>query len=167
MNLYLLRHGIAVEHGAPGHGQDADRPLTDKGERKLWRITEAMRVMELSFDLILASPYLRARRTAEIVAEAFKAKKKLELCNALAADGDMLELIHFLNHLSPRPEHVLVVGHEPYLGVLATLLITGDSGSAVEFKKGGLCKLMIQRLRPGRCATLEWLLTPRQMGLMT
>jgi len=34
-------------------------------------------------------------------------------------------------------------------------------------KKGGLCKLMIQRLRPGRCATLEWLLTPRQMGLMT
>jgi len=167
MNLYLLRHGIAVEHGAPGYGQDADRPLTDKGERKLWRITEAMRVMELSFDLILASPYLRARRTAEIVAEAFKAKKKLELCNALAADGDMLELIHYLNQLSPRPENVLVVGHEPYLGVLATLLITGDSCSAVEFKKGGLCKLMIQRLRPGRCATLEWLLTPRQMGLMT
>ncbi len=167
MNLYLLRHGIAVEHGAPGYGQDADRPLTDKGERKLWRITEAMRVMELSFDLILASPYLRARRTAEIVAEAFKAKKKLELCNALAADGDMLELIHYLNHLSPRPENVLVVGHEPYLGVLATLLLTGGSGSAVDFKKGGLCKLMSQRLRPGRCATLEWLLTPRQMGLMT
>jgi len=89
------------------------------------------------------------------------------LCDALAADGDMGELLHYVNHLSHRPENVLAVGHEPYLGVLATLLLTGGSGSAVEFKKGGLCKLVIQRLRPGRCATLEWLLTSRQMGLMT
>ncbi len=167
MNLYLLRHGIAVERGTPGYGKDADRPLTDKGERKLWRITEAMRAMELSFDLILSSPYLRARRTAEIVAEAFKAKKKLELWDGLAVGSDRRELFHYLEHLPHRPENVLLVGHEPYLGELATLLLTGSSGSAVDFKKGGLCRLTIQRLRPGRCATLEWLLTPRQMGLMT
>ena len=66
MNLYLLRHGIAVERGTPGLDKDADRSLTPKGERRLWRITEAMEALKLSFDLILSSPYLRARQTAEI-----------------------------------------------------------------------------------------------------
>ena len=69
MNLYILRHGIAVEHGAPGYAKDADRPLTPEGERKLGQIAEAMKALELTFDLILSSPYLRARQTAEIVAE--------------------------------------------------------------------------------------------------
>ena len=40
MNLFLLRHGIAVEHGTPGYERDADRPLTPKGERRLGRIAD-------------------------------------------------------------------------------------------------------------------------------
>jgi len=163
MTIYILRHGIAVARGAPGYERDAERPLTPKGERRLWRITDAMEELELSFDLILSSPYLRARQTAEIVAEAFKEKKRLDLCDALAADAEPKDVIRFLQALDPSPENVLLVGHEPYLSRLVSLLVAGDAECKIELKKGGLCKLTVESLKPGGCATLEWLLTPRQM----
>ena len=166
MNLYLLRHGIAVERGSADYAQDADRPLTPKGERKLWRITEAMEAFGLSFDLILSSPYVRARQTAEIVADAFKARKKLEFSDTLTPGGSARKLIESLNALKPPPENILLVGHEPYLSGLVSLLVSGDSGLLVVMKKGGLCKLGAESLKNGRCASLEWLLTPKQMGLM-
>jgi phosphohistidine phosphatase len=166
MNLYLLRHGIAMELGSPGFGKDADRPLAPEGERKLRRITEAMEALDLSFDLILSSPYLRARQTAEIVAEARKAHKRLEYPDSLIPGGSTKKLVEFLDRLQPTPESVLLVGHEPFLSGLISLLATGHEGFCVVMKKGGLCKLTIEALRHGRCATLEWLLTPKQMALM-
>jgi phosphohistidine phosphatase len=166
MNVYILRHGVAVERGSADYAQDADRPLTPKGERKLWRSAEAMEALGLSFDLILSSPYVRARQTAEIVADAFKARKKLEFSDALTPGGSPKELIQLLNSLNPAPEDVLLVGHEPYLSGLLSLLISGDSSFAIVMKKGGLCKLAAEPLKHGRCASLEWLLTPKQMALM-
>lgn len=166
MNLYILRHGIAVERGTPGLDKDADRSLTLKGERRLWRITEAMAALELSFDLILSSPYLRARQTAEIVAEAFRARKKLELLDSLIPDGDAKMLIAYLKSLQPAPESILIVGHEPYLSELIARLVSGGASLPLALKKGGLCKLTTASLKYGRCATLDWLLTPKQMELM-
>src|SRR6266446_4046189 len=113
MDLYILRHGIAVEPGIPGYDRDAERPLTPKGERKLWRITEAMSALELSFSLILSSPYTRARQTAEIVGEAFNARKKLQFSDTLTPSGSAKKLVELLNSLKPPAESVLLVGHEP------------------------------------------------------
>jgi phosphohistidine phosphatase len=166
MKLYILRHGIAVEPGTPGYDTDAERPLTPEGERKLTQIADAMEALELSFDLILSSPYLRARQTAEIIAEALKAHKKLELSDSLTPGGSMKKLVELLNRLQPSPESVLLVGHEPYLSGLVSLLVSGKASSAVVMKKGGLCKLSADSLQHGRCAALEWLLTPKQMALM-
>jgi phosphohistidine phosphatase len=166
MNLYLLRHGIAVDHGAPGFAKDADRPLTPEGERKLWQATEAMQALGLSFDLILSSPLLRARQTAEIVAEAFRARKKLEFSDTLAPAGSPKKLVELLNHHDPPLEDVLLSGHEPYLSELISLLLSGGEHLSITMKKGGLCKLAVESLKHGRCARLEWLLTPKQMGLM-
>jgi phosphohistidine phosphatase len=166
MNLYILRHGIAVERGTPGYAKDADRPLTPEGERKLASIGEAMQRLELSFDLILTSPYVRAQQTAEIVAKVLGARKKLEFSDALVPDGSMQELVGSLNRHRPVPDSVLLVGHEPYLSGLISLLVSGKENCCVVLKKGGLCKLTTESLRPGRCAALEWLLTPKQMALM-
>ena len=166
MNLFLLRHGIAVERGTSGYEKDADRPLTPKGERRLGRIADAMEAMGVTFDLILSSPYVRARQTAEIVVDALGLKKKLEFSESLTPDGDAKALIAALNKLEPQPEHVLLVGHEPFLSDLISTLTSGDPQVAIDFKKGGLCKLEVETLRHDRCATLAWLLTPRQMGLM-
>ena len=166
MNLYILRHGIAVEPGTPGYEKDADRPLTSEGRRKLRQVAEAMEALELSYDLILSSPYLRARQTAEVIAEALKARKKVELSDSLTPGGSPRKLVELLNHLQPSPESVLLVGHEPYLSSLISLLVSGDAGFTVVMKKGGLCKLSVESLKAGRCAALEWLLTPKQMALM-
>jgi phosphohistidine phosphatase len=61
----------------------------------------------------------------------------------------------------------MLVGHEPFLSQLISLLVSGDTESSVLLKKGGFCKLSTEHLKHGKCATLEWLLTPRQMELMT
>ncbi len=166
MDLYLLRHGLAIDRGTPGYDNDAERPLTPKGERRLRQIAEAMERMELSFDRILSSPYLRARCTAEIVAAALKLRKRLAFLEALTPGGNPKALIEQLNRLQPAPETILLVGHEPYLSALMATLVAGNSGLAVDLKKGGLCKLEAESLCYGRCATLTWLLTPRQMELM-
>jgi phosphohistidine phosphatase len=166
MTLFLLRHGLAVERGSEGFARDADRPLTPKGKRKLRQIAWAMKEMDLSFGLILSSPYPRARQTAEIVAEVFKSRDRLEFSDTLIPDGSARELVELLNDLEPPPESVLLVGHEPYLSEFISLLISGDGGLSIVMKKGGLCKLTIESLRHGRCAILDWLLTPKQMILM-
>jgi phosphohistidine phosphatase len=167
MNLYILRHGIATDLTAHGFTTDADRPLTSEGKRKLRQVAHAMEALELSFDLILSSPYLRARQTAEVIAEAMQERKRLELSDTLIPGSSMKKLVELLNHVQPPPESVLLVGHEPYLSGWISLLVSGDASFAVVMKKGGLCKLSTESLRPGRCATLEWLLTPKQMALMS
>jgi phosphohistidine phosphatase len=166
MDLYILRHGIAVEPGTPGYARDAERPLTPEGERKLRQIADAMKALDLSFDLILSSPYVRARQTAEIVAAALGMRKRLELSDTLTPSGSIKKLVGLLNRMEPSPESVLLVGHEPYLSELISCLVSGKETFAVVMKKGGLCKLTTESLKPGRCAALQWLLTPKQMALM-
>jgi phosphohistidine phosphatase len=166
MNLYILRHGIAVELNARSLRRDAERSLTAKGKKRLRQIAGAMKAMDLSFDLIFSSPYLRARQTAEIVAETFKRQKKLAVSSELAPGGNPKALIEQLNKMKPHPKSVLLVGHEPYLSQFIGLLAAGNTNAAIDFKKGGLCKLEVESLHYSRCATLAWLVTPRQMALM-
>jgi phosphohistidine phosphatase len=167
MNLYVLRHGIAAEPGAPGYEKDSDRPLIPRGERQLRQIAAAMKKMDLRFDLILSSPFLRARQTAAIIVESLTLKKQPGFSDALTPDGNPKALIRQLNELMPVPENILLVGHEPCLGKLIALLAAGNTSLEIDFKKGGLCKLEAEYLLYGRCAKLVWLLTPRQMELMT
>jgi len=166
MNLYILRHGIAVDPGTPGFENDSGRPLVPKGERRLRKAAAAMKEMELSFDLILSSPFVRARQTAEIIAEELKLQKRLHFSDELVPDGDFRTLIQELNGLKPAPENALLVGHEPHMSRLIALLVAGDQRATIEMKKGGLCKLEVENLRAGHCARLAWLLTPAQMELM-
>jgi phosphohistidine phosphatase len=163
MDLFLLRHAIAEPAAQSGAGLDRERRLTPEGEEKMREIAEGMKACELEFDLILSSPYVRAKQSADIVAEVFHCKKRLELSPNLTPDGSPQKLIDELNSNHADKESILLAGHEPYLSGLLSLLISGDAGIAINFKKGGLGKLTVDRLRHGRCATLEWLLTPRQL----
>jgi len=166
MKIHVLRHGIAVMRGEFNVEKDSGRPLTPKGKLQLRQTGATMKKMGLRFDLILSSPYVRAKQTAEIVAESLKLKKRLKFSDALVPDGDSENLIRQLNESKPAPEKVLLVGHEPYSSRLISLLTTGREDLMMDFKKGGLCKLEIGKLSHGRCGTLVWLLTPKQMKLM-
>src|SRR5215469_10330710 len=166
MNIFILRHGIAVERGTEGFENDSERPLTARGKRQLRKSAAAMRRMKLRFDLILSSPYERAKRTAEIVAEELKLKKRLKFADALKYDGDAGELIHQLSMLKSAPKNLLLVGHEPYLSQLISLLVSGHEDVSIDFKKGGLCKLEAEKLQYGKCSKLIWLITPKEMKEM-
>jgi phosphohistidine phosphatase len=163
VNLYILRHGIAVERSTPGFKTDAERPLTPKGKRQLRQIATALQNLDLDFNLILSSPLLRARQTAEIIARSRRRKKRLAFSDELKPGGNPKALIQQLNGLKPVPENVLLVGHEPYLSQLIGRLISGNATAGIGLKKGGLGKLEMAALRFGRCATLAWLFTPNQM----
>jgi phosphohistidine phosphatase len=158
MNLYILRHAIAVPRGTPEY-KDEDRPLTKDGIRKMKAVAQGMRKLGLEFGSLLSSPYLRARQTAEIVGKVFKLE--VRLCEPLIPSIDHRVLIARL--VKVREDNILLVGHEPHLSELVSVLVSGNTDSQLELKKGGLCKLRSDHLVYGRCAVLEWVLTPAQL----
>jgi phosphohistidine phosphatase len=167
MNLYLLRHGLAVERTIPEFKLDSDRPLTPDGRKKLKRLGAVLAHAEISFDLILTSPYVRARQTAEIMANALGSEKRVEISGHLAPGNHLKGLVEDLKRRTQPLNDVLLVGHEPDLSRTTSILVTGKPGLPLEFKKGGLCKLEIATLLHGPCAALQWLVTPRLYAALT
>jgi phosphohistidine phosphatase len=163
MKLYLLRHAEAVERGSSHHPTDADRPLTPKGIKRAKQLAHALRQLDVRVDIIWSSPLVRARHTAEIVARGLQVANALALTPHLAPAGEAAELIRQIQQHRPRPDAVLLVGHEPDLSRLVALLCAGGE-LQLAFKKSGLCRLDVETLRAGRCATLEWLVSPRWFG---
>lgn len=156
MNLYLIRHAIAEEETPSG--EDSQRELTDKGAKKMRLIAKGLRTLGVEFDLIVSSPYLRAVQTAEILSEVFK-KKKFVLSDHLMPTGDMDLLIAEINE-KYSVNSLAIVGHEPYLSTLVSLLTAGGTPVEMTFKKGGVCHLSTDDLHHTHKATLEWLLPP-------
>jgi phosphohistidine phosphatase len=163
MKLYILRHGDAAEPGDPRYKEN-ERPLTPKGIQRTRQLAHTLRQMDTSFDAILSSPLTRARQTAEIVARRLHVSDRLKLTDHLAPSGNMEKLVEQINAIHPAPEDVLLSGHEPYLSAFISLLCVGGLDLAVKMKKGALCRLEVDVLTCGRCATLEWLLQPRLLG---
>lgn len=166
MELYLLRHAIAVERGTAGFEDDRLRPLTEEGRAKMGRIATGMKALGLEFDLVLTSPYVRARETAELAVAALGQKVGFELEPALQADRSPPGFVAKLASKFAHRERVLAVGHEPFLGSLATLLLGLPGGSALSLKKGGLCKLTVKQFTPRPVARLDWLLTPKLLRMI-
>ena len=163
MNLYIIRHAIAVEEGTAGYESDSERPLTEKGRKKMRQIAKALRQLDVDFDLILSSPYVRARETAEILADIFKMKKKLEFSDNLIPLGNPELLIAEINE-KYSVDNLALVGHEPHLSTCIGMLVAGNNTLGVALKKGGVCYLSADDLHhPDHRATLEWLLT---LGLL-
>ncbi len=165
MKLYIIRHAIAVEPGTPGYDEDSQRPLTPKGSRKMRKIARGLKELEAIPDLIISSPYQRAAETANILADILKLDGKVFFSEHLTPLGFADQLIAEINE-KYRTESLALVGHEPSLSSLASLLVSGNAEFALELKKGGVCCLDVSDLHPGRCATLLWLMTPAQLAAL-
>jgi phosphohistidine phosphatase len=160
MNLYFLRHGKACARGRKWQ-PDSTRPLTRSGEKKMFAIARGIQTLDVSFDLILTSPYLRAFRTAGILAEVFESKKVTETKNLIAEASAVIEEI---NEKHTDLKQIVLVGHEPFMTRLISVLLSGKDDLSITLRKGGLCKLSIDKLSFGPCACLDWLMTPRQLA---
>ena len=162
MKLYLLRHAIAAERDPDKYPDDALRPLTAIGSKKMIKVAEALDKMGLQVDLILSSPCVRARQTAEIARKHLHLKKdRLLLIDALVPSGDPGQLIAEIQ-AKYLVDKLLLVGHEPDLSNLISWLLCGDTSIPITMKKAGICCLSVGQLVAGKCAGLEWLINPGQ-----
>jgi phosphohistidine phosphatase len=158
LELYFFRHGIAVDREDPGVTNDTVRPLTDDGIRKTRSSAEGLKRMEIGFDRILTSPWLRAIQTASILSEVLYLSPAQEVAE-LAGDKTPEELLDALaKHHGKR---TLLVGHEPLLSTTVVQLLGGEW--ALDLKKSGCCAVLVDGLPARKPATLLWSLTSRQL----
>lgn len=166
MNLYFMRHGIAVDRADSGASSgDRERQLTPKGIKRMNKAAKGLVTLSLSFDRILTSPLERARQTAKIVAQILQLEDRVEEVEQLSPDKSAQDLLSGLVAYSGKKE-ILLVGHEPQLSSAISVLLSGTSGAVIRLKKGGLCCLEVDGLPARESAVLQWSLTPKQLRLL-
>ncbi|NLD57309.1 MAG: phosphohistidine phosphatase SixA [Methanomicrobiales archaeon] len=161
MDVYILRHGKAEEHG-PGVA-DENRKLTKRGRREVAETGGWMAAQELTFDTIATSPLARAHETAKIVADVLEIPDRLVVWDMLAPGGEPDAICHELdNH--PDAGAFLLVGHEPLLSSLISRMIAGNESAGIIMTKGGLAKIRNFSIHSHPSGELHWLLTVKQMA---
>lgn len=161
MQLYVLRHGIAVAHGTPGVA-DEQRPLTPEGERRLKELGRGLKSLAIELDRIISSPLPRALKTAEIVADELGRKGIVETSDALGVGQNAESIRDWLR--DRRENRLMIVGHNPAFSDLIGLLVTGRFDMPVcELRKGGIAAL---EGSPGDRMVLDWLARPRLLRVL-
>ena len=143
-SLYLVRHAIAEERG-PEYPDDSKRPLTARGIARFRKVARGFASDRPGIDLILTSPFERARHTANILAEALPGHPKVVETEALTPEAEFADLVGELSAHAGR-EAIALVGHDPSISEFAARLV-GAKGS-VEFKKGVVARIDVGRLPP-------------------
>ena len=151
MNLFLLRHAEAV----PEASSDAERPLTERGAKQARTVGRFCRNHEILPELVLSSPLVRALETARIVACALDLAERLKIEDFLKPGMNIESAISLLEKYGDRTS-VMIVGHEPDLGELASALL-GSNKESLHIRKATLLRLSLPKLKPGT-GTLEFLL---------
>jgi len=161
MNIYLLRHGIAAALSQENNFRDEQRALTVEGIAKMSEAAQGLRKLQVDFEVIASSPLVRARQTAEIVAEALKFRQPLDEWNELVPDGPVEAILRRL-HDFRECKSALLVGHQPSIGCIASYLVFGDARVSLPVKKGAL--LCVQANHPPPWAgELLWMLPSRML----
>jgi phosphohistidine phosphatase len=159
MELLIVRHAIAVEHGDPAFENDDDRPLTPEGIHKFRLAARGLKEVAPKLDRIVSSPLVRARQTAEILREVVSPHRKIDICEHLVPSGNHVELLAYVNRLGA--ESVALVGHEPHLSSFTSHLLSGkEAVSFVEYKKGAAGLVTFSDGAAAGTGTLEWLIQP-------
>jgi len=154
--LYLIRHGVAAERGDKWP-DDAKRPLTDDGMAKLRKVARGLVRLGVQIDLVLTSPLVRTRQTAEIIAGAFDPRPHIVNAESLAPGGAHAAILADLEK-HPRRRHIAIVGHEPGIGELAARLL--GSRHSLTFKKGAVCRIDVDAVPPNGAGDLRLFVPP-------
>lgn len=160
MELYMMRHGQAVPEA-----ENREQPLSRAGVVQIQSAAAAMKRMSITLDAIVCSTKRRSHQTAALVAEGVNYPysdifETEAVCPTATADEAMAVLRQFR-----ESRRVLLTGHLPSLGEIASFLMTGGVGVNIAFENGGLLRLDLPGL-PTTAAELVYLLTPEQMRLL-
>jgi phosphohistidine phosphatase len=161
MQLYIVRHGIAINREDSKCPAEAERYLTQEGIDKTKQVAKGVAALGATAELLISSPYVRAMQTAEIFAAALKyPKTKIRQSQALLPGSEGSVLFRELAK-EKQASSVFVFGHAPHLDeVIATAL--GSKQHITSLKKAGVALVELKRLTPPS-ATLVWLATPKML----
>jgi phosphohistidine phosphatase len=159
MEIYVVRHGIAIDREDPKSPPDPDRYLTEEGIEKTKRVAAAMASLSASPDLLLSSPYVRAMQTAEIFATALEYPKQKIRRSDLLLPGAEPSLFFRELAKDKQSSTIFVFGHAPQLNDLIACAL-GAKQHITSLKKAGVALIELKRVSPPN-GQLIWLAPPK------
>ncbi|WP_373547559.1 phosphohistidine phosphatase SixA [Chamaesiphon sp.] len=167
MYLYLIRHGIAMEPdplASDRIANDEARSLTKLGRKKVEQVAQRLEKLEVTFELIMTSPLVRAQQTADILID----NQIITRCEVNSDLKPMGDLHQWLTNWNARSDvrnlsTLALVGHEPNLSQWAELLIFGEVGDRLILKKGGIIGLKFADDRIAIGTAQLWCLLPPKL----
>jgi len=163
VTLYVVRHAIAAERGEQ-YPDDTKRPLTPRGMTRFRQAVKGLTALGVTLDQILTSPLVRARQTADIMAEEFPGRPPVVETRALAPGASFESLIDALAEYA-RYREIALVGHEPGIGGVAARLVAAQR--PFDFKKGAICRIDVDALPPAAPGQLRWFVTPKILRMLS
>lgn len=159
-----MRHGDAKWPDDNPEGRpDDERPLSDLGRQEVATMATFMERAGVKPDLILSSPLVRARQTAEIVHEHFDSSATLQTAADLAPGGSPAGVLAQILRQG-RPAETVLTGHMPGVGMLAGYLAWNQRDAAIIFRTAGVCRIDLPDSNPAPgYGDLLWLLMPRMV----
>lgn len=159
VRLYLVRHAIAFERD-DRWPDDTKRPLTHKGTARMREVVDGLLEMNVELDLVITSPLVRAKQTADVLLAGFPDPPALAVSESLSPGGTPAAVAEVLSRHT-KLKNIALVGHEPSLGDLGAFLIGAKAPLA--FKKGGVACIEMPTLPVVGPGQLIWLATPRML----
>jgi phosphohistidine phosphatase len=148
MLLLLIRHADAGERDPHKWPDDTKRPLSKKGRRQQEKMNGRLRRRGYRPSRVLASPWTRAWQTAQLVAREFRTGSP-EACEALASIPKVEPITSAIG-AAGHGVTIALVGHEPWLGELASRLLTSSpSRLAIDFPKSGVLGIQLSEVKAG------------------
>ena len=158
MDVYIIRHAAAEERDAGRWPDDSERPLTESGRKKFRRVARHLGEIIEPKPFVLSSRFVRAWETAGILADE-AGWPNPKACDAMEFQNNN-QVIRVLRDYAEE-KAIALVGHEPQLGQLISLLLTGDEERVrLSFKKGAVSCLNVPISLPPGEAVLNWIITP-------
>ena len=151
MELYLVQHAEAKTKD-----EDPERGLTDLGFANVRKTAGFVNKLDISVETIFHSDKLRAKQTANELAEAIKSVTGLKQRNGIAPMDDISSM---MDEIQRSDKNLMVVGHLPYMAKLASALLCGNENqNAVRFQTSCIVKLIRDEENKGW--SVKWMITP-------
>ena len=154
MKLYLVQHAKAASKQV-----DPQRPLTGEGRHDIQKVAAFIKPLNLCVDYLWHSQKKRAIQSAELLAGVVKINKAQTIRDGLGPNDDVTAL---KDELTSGQHDIMIVGHLPFLGKLASLLLAGsESANTVAFKQGGIVCLTHREENQWQ---IDWMVIPELLA---
>ena len=166
IRIYLVRHGIALEHEERGDLPDDDRPLTGEGRRRFRKLARAFARLGEPPDFLFSSPLPRAAQTAEILAGALD-EDEVGILEELRPGGAVGKLLAEVGRRVKDEQSVALVGHDPQMSQLVAALgaLSKEDAGRIDFRKGSIVRIDVGELPSARPSHPRWWMRPKTREL--